>query len=104
MKKLLFLFSIFAITLSCSSDDSVDEKNLTLKQYLTSNVFTFRYFGSEIHSDGVDVNPQVDNYYRFTFANELYKMYTFSESTWNWANTEIPFNTCCSKNPRLICF
>ena len=81
MKKLFFFLSIFALVLSCSSDDSVDEKNLTLKQYLTSNVFTFRYFGSEIHSDG-EVNPQVDTYYRFTFANELYKMYTFSESTW----------------------
>ena len=37
MKKLLFLFSIFAITLSCSSDDS-DDNNPLMGKYTISDV------------------------------------------------------------------
>ena len=59
MKKLLFLLSIFAITLSCSSDDSND-----------SNSLKGSYIGSDFY-----IGCNIDNY----FTDELENFYENSK-------------------------
>ena len=96
MKNLIFFFTIL-VFISCSSSDS--EENVTLKQYLKSNIFLKSGFNTLL-DNGVETKFSYDIFYQFTFSNQLYMEYVFDTNTSPWrGGNSYPWNTCYMYDP-----